>query len=256
MIPVLCLIVVLPTMAGAGEERGKVVRVVDGNTLVVRLGGAEEKVRLLGVDSAEQGSRFTWYLVRGKRVTLLRDKECQDRDEDGRLLRYVHLQDGTFINAEIIKRGFGRTDTARPFTHGERFQAYERHARKEGLGQFWANAKGKLISPEDLEAGGEDTYLGGLGGVSMPVLIPASRIQPNYPEMARKTGLGGRAIVQFVVLRDGTVGDIWILQSPSRELGFDEAAIAAVRQWRYQPGVKDGHPVDAHFTALIDFVLQ
>ena len=98
MIPVLCLIVVLPTIAGTGEERGKVVRVVDGNTLVVRLGGAEEKVRLLGVDSAEQGSRFTWHLVRGEKVTLLRDEEYQDRDEDGRLLRHVHLQDETFIN--------------------------------------------------------------------------------------------------------------------------------------------------------------
>jgi micrococcal nuclease len=115
---------------------GKVVRVIDGETLVVRLDGADEKIRLLGVDSGEPGSRFTWYLANGKKVTLQDEAAAEDRDEKGRLPKYVYLQDGTLVNAEILKRGYGNVDLSLVFSRTEEFQAYERHARQEGLGLF------------------------------------------------------------------------------------------------------------------------
>jgi protein TonB len=84
-------------------------------------------------------------------------------------------------------------------------------------------------------------------------MVASRRVQPNYPELARKTGVKGPAVLQIIVQKDGTVGDIWILRSPARDLGFDEAAIAAVRQWRFQPALKDGTPVDARWGIVVDF---
>jgi len=235
------------TMSRDGGGIGKVVRVIDGETLVVRLDGVDEKIRLLGVDSGEPGSRFTWYLANGRKVTLKNEMSAVDRDEKGRLPKYVYLQDGTFVNAEIIKRGYGNVDLGLNFSRTEEFQSYERHARQEGLGLFWKDAKAR--NPEGISFGGMD-------GVSKPVMVVSSRVQPNYPEMARKTGVKGPAVLQIIVLKDGTVGDIWILSSPSRDLGFDEAVIAAVRQWRFQPALKDGTPVDARWGVVVDFALQ
>jgi len=52
------------------------------------------------------------------------------------------------------------------------------------------------------------------------------------------------------------VGEIQVLRSPGSKFGFDEAAIAAVKQWRYKPGLQNGKPVDVYFTIVVDFVLQ
>jgi protein TonB len=66
----------------------------------------------------------------------------------------------------------------------------------------------------------------------------------------------GNVILEAVVLRDGTIGTIKVLRSPSVALGFEEAAIEAVGQWRYKPGVQDGRPVDVYFTIVVEFILQ
>jgi TonB family protein len=39
-------------------------------------------------------------------------------------------------------------------------------------------------------------------------------------------------------------------------LGFEEEAIEAIRQWRYEPGRQNGVPVDVYFTVVVEFVLQ
>jgi TonB family protein len=96
----------------------------------------------------------------------------------------------------------------------------------------------------------------GIGGVTYPELIPESRVQPRYPEIARKAKVAGRVILQAIVRRDGSVGDIQVLSSPGKRFGFDEAAIAAVRQWRYKPGLQNGKPVDVYWTVVVDFPLQ
>jgi len=101
-----------------------VTRVVDGDTVEVRLDGAEEDVRYIGVDTPEtvkpgepvgcfgpQASSFNHRLVEGKRVRLVFGVER--RDVYGRLLAYVYL-DGRFVNAELIRRGLARTLTIPP----------------------------------------------------------------------------------------------------------------------------------------------
>jgi protein TonB len=103
---------------------------------------------------------------------------------------------------------------------------------------------------------GDQPLYAGIGGVTNPELIPSTKIQPKYPEIARKAKIQGKVILQAVIRKDGTVGELQVLQSPGSKFGFDEAAIAAVRQWRYKPGLQNGKPVDVYFTVLVEFVLQ
>ena len=100
----------------------------------------------------------------------------------------------------------------------------------------------------------EQPLYAGIGGVSNPE--PITKTKPSYPEIARKAKVQGQVILQAVVRKDGTVGEVQVLRSPGSKFGFDEAAIAAVKQWRYKPGLQNGKPVDVYFTIVVDFVLQ
>lgn len=125
---------------------GICIRVVDGDTIIVNIAGVKERVRLIGVDTPEtkhpkkpvqyfgkEASTFTKRMVEGKKVRLEFDQN--QRDRYGRLLAYVFLEDGTFLNAEIIKQGYGHAYTKYPFIYMEKFREYEREARlrKRGL---------------------------------------------------------------------------------------------------------------------------
>jgi micrococcal nuclease len=149
---VLALVLLLGTLVAstARDETGTVLRVVDGDTLVVRIGGRAEKVRLIGVDTPEsvdprrpvqyygrEASEFTRRAAGGKRVTLLRETGTGDRDRYGRLLRYVVLPDGSLLNGEIIRQGYGHAYLRYPFARMEEFRALERQARDRHLG-LWA----------------------------------------------------------------------------------------------------------------------
>jgi micrococcal nuclease len=123
-------------------------RVIDGDTIVVEIGGQEEKVRLIGVDTPEtvnpkkpveyfgkEASEFTRKMVEGRQVRL--EYDWQTRDKYGRLLAYVYLENGTFLNAEIIKQGYGFAYTRFPFKHLDDFRQYERDARENNRG-LWS----------------------------------------------------------------------------------------------------------------------
>jgi protein TonB len=97
--------------------------------------------------------------------------------------------------------------------------------------------------------------LAGTGGVTNPVLIPESKIKPEYPELARLARLEANVILQAVIGCDGTVHDARVLRCTQASLGFEESAIAAVRQWRYEPATQDGRPVEVYFTVFVEFSL-
>jgi micrococcal nuclease len=127
-----------------------VVRVVDGDTIAVRLGGRDERVRYIGVDTPESVKPDTPVqcfahaaadenarLVAGERVRLVRDVEARDRF--GRLLAYVYrVRDGRFVNAELVRRGYARTLTIPPNVRfADRFAGLARAARVAGRG-LWS----------------------------------------------------------------------------------------------------------------------
>ncbi len=89
----------------------------------------------------------------------------------------------------------------------------------------------------------------------MPVLIESTKQTPLYPEPARKAKLTGRVILEAVVLKDGTVSNIKVLRTPRPGMGFEEAAIDAVKQWRFRPALRNGEAVDVYFTVVVEFEL-
>jgi micrococcal nuclease len=137
------------TGSAFGRETARVVRVVDGDTIVVRLNGREERVRYIGVDTPEtvaqdrpvecfgrEASATNKELVEGKTVRLERD--VSDRDQYGRLLRYVYV-DGTFVNEELIRRGFATAVTFPPdVRETAKFRRLEQEARDGGRGLWGA----------------------------------------------------------------------------------------------------------------------
>lgn len=142
---------VLSASLAWAAEVGKVTRVVDGDTIKVKIGGKTETVRLIGVDTpesvhpnkpveyfAEEASAFTKRMAQGQQVRLEDDPQCTNRDRYGRLLRYVHLPSGKMLNAEIIRQGYGFAYTKYPFSRMDEFRKLERKAREKRKG-LWAD---------------------------------------------------------------------------------------------------------------------
>jgi micrococcal nuclease len=134
----------------AGALTGRVVKVVDGDTIHVQLAATRETVRYIGVDTPEtkhptkgvqcfghRASAFNAGLVAGERVRLVRDVE--QRDRYGRLLAYVYrVRDGLFVNAELARLGYAQPLTIPPdVRHADRFAALARNAREQGRG-LWS----------------------------------------------------------------------------------------------------------------------
>lgn len=82
------------------------------------------------------------------------------------------------------------------------------------------------------------------------------KIEPSYPEEARRQRLEGRVVIRLEVLTNGLAGLVTIRQSSGQQL-LDEAAIEAVKQWRFIPA-KDAHgtPVLSVTTVPIAFRLK
>ena len=90
-------------------------------------------------------------------------------------------------------------------------------------------------------------------GVTAPFLIPTSRVAPEYPPAAYDARLEGHVTVAALVLKDGTVSYVETLGTSAPSLGFEEATAAAIRQWRFEPGRKDGDSIDAFTIVRLNF---
>ena len=146
-----------PAAVTAKSEFYYVARVVDGDTIKL---SNNERIRLIGVDTPElhysdkllrdskrsgkdiktiqslgaKASKFTKDLCLNKKVRLEYDVEKHDRY--GRLLAYIYLEDGTFVNAKILGDGYGQTMTVPPnVKYAGYFRKLEKQARaaKKGL---------------------------------------------------------------------------------------------------------------------------
>ena len=144
----LLLVLALASIAWGADPlalEGVVVRVVDGDTIHVRLGDGIEKVRYIGVNAPEvhhprlgeqPGGRDAWdvnqRLVAGRHVRL--ELDVRARDRYGRLLAYVWVGE-TMVNAELVARGYAQVMTVPPNVRYQRlFLRLERDARQAGRG--------------------------------------------------------------------------------------------------------------------------
>ena len=89
----------------------------------------------------------------------------------------------------------------------------------------------------------DEIYEPGRNGISSPILI--KQVKPQHPPAARKAGLEGTVVLACIVRTDGTVGDIRIVRSLDKKFGVDEAAVAAAKQWIFEPARRnrDHQPV-------------
>jgi micrococcal nuclease len=151
-------LVTLQQELGSGSPSGQrvpaagsdeVVRVVDGDTVVLRGAG---KSRLIGVDTPEvfgghecfgrEASAFAKRMLRpGLRVRVERDVE--ERDRYGRMLIYLRLPDGRSFNELLVVQGFAVPLTIPPnVRHADRFRALARRARERAAGLWSSRACG------------------------------------------------------------------------------------------------------------------
>jgi len=136
--------------------RGKVIRVLDGKTLLVMLAGKKTKIHLHGVDTPaevnpsresfyhKKAVRFLKRFVKGQQIMV--DMLDLLPDRRGSHPAYIYrLSDHLFVNYAIIRLGFAHAHTQTPYKFKRLFQYGEREAREEGVG-LWG-----ILPPEKRE---------------------------------------------------------------------------------------------------------
>lgn len=101
-------------------------------------------------------------------------------------------------------------------------------------------------SPLDENAPAQPLRIG--GDVKAPVVI--KRVEIVYPEAAKKAQFQGIVIIEAVIDRDGNVKTARVLKP--LPMGLDEAAITAVKQWKFKPATLNGKPVDVIFNLTVN----
>ncbi len=126
----------------------KVTKVIDGDTFWVADGSEKGlKVRLIGVDApesrnvfkkkkgcfGEEAKQYVTALLQGKSVRL--ELDVNEFEQYGRTLAYVYLEDGSFLNAKLLKEGYAVVMTVPPnVKFADEFIVLQRKARDKGLG--------------------------------------------------------------------------------------------------------------------------
>lgn len=137
--------------------KGKVERVVDGDTAIINIDGESFRVRFIGVNTPEsttrieeygkEASNFTKKYLTGKEVYL--EKDVSETDKYGRLLRYIWLEEPSSLdieeienkmfNAILLKEGYAKVATYPPdVKYADTFVQIQRSARENNLG-LWGN---------------------------------------------------------------------------------------------------------------------
>ncbi len=143
-------------------QRFPVVKVVDGDTLHLGapdLGGDSTKVRLLGIDAPEMGTNrsermyfaekataFAKRMALGKEVRVYLDERAGSRDRYQRLLAYIELPDGEFLNEELLSEGYAYADQRFKHSYYQKYLQLEAGARALGKG-LWKNVTPEQMPP-------------------------------------------------------------------------------------------------------------
>ena len=131
-----------------------VTKVIDGDTFWVKDGSASYKVRFIGMDTpdirnsrykkkgyyAEEAKSYVQGLTENKKVYLVFDVEKKDRYD--RVLAYIYLKDGTFLNADLVKNGYAVVATFPPnVRYAEYFAKLQKQARQAQVGLWEKEVK-------------------------------------------------------------------------------------------------------------------
>lgn len=149
------------------KETAHVKKIFDGDTFEAEINGKTEKIRMLGIDTPERwdSEKFdrdmertgrdkktiqklgelsyehTVRLIGGKKVILKTEPGGDNKDRYGRLLRYVYLDDGTFVNMKIIEDGYANAYRKFKLSKQKEFIDAEKKARENKKG-LWGDING------------------------------------------------------------------------------------------------------------------
>ena len=122
-----------------------------------------------------------------------------------------------------------------------------------GSGQGTGNGEGQGSGIGDGSGGGTGggPFRPG-SGIEPPRLL--REVKADYTDEARRRNVTGDVVLEIVVRRDGSVGDVHVLQGLGS--GLDQRAVEAVRQWRFDPARRKGVAVDVIVEVAVEFSLR
>ena len=91
-------------------------------------------------------------------------------------------------------------------------------------------------------------------GVSLPQVV--KQVKAEYTSEAMQNRIEGKVGLSAIVLADGKVGDVTVVESLDSIYGLDKNAIAAMKQWAFKPGLKDNKPVAVRIHVQIAYPLK
>ncbi len=135
----------------------------------------------------------------------------------------------------------------------------ETESRGSGQGGGVGTGRGTGVGPGDGSGVGPGSGGGTGGGPYRPgsgITAPRvlQEVKADYTDEARRAGITGEVVLEIVVRRDGSVGDMKLLKGLGG--GLNDRARQAVRQWRFAPATKQGVPVDVIVEVAVEFKLR
>jgi micrococcal nuclease len=177
-----------------------VISVTDGDTIKINFNGKIETLRLIGMDTPEtvdprkpvqcfgkESSEKAKEILSGKKVRLEADPTQGDRDQYGRLLRFVFLEDGTFFNKKMIEDGFAHEYTfqSKPYKYQAEFQDAENSARENNRG-LWA--PDTCNGDTEKSATVQKTEAAPVAEVATAPVVVESQVATQAPQSVSSTG--------------------------------------------------------------------
>lgn len=93
----------------------------------------------------------------------------------------------------------------------------------------------------------------GDGSFIPPQIILGTQRQPDFPPAAWDARIEGAVLLEMKVLKDGKVGEVKVVQCTRPKVGFEDAAVAAVKKWRFEPGMENGEPIEVLTRLKLNF---
>lgn len=194
----------LPRLSAEPAPRGQaafVQSVVDGDTIRVMIDGVEFTVRYILVNTPERGETFygeateaNEALVSSQNVILVKD--VSETDRYGRLLRYVYLEDGTFVNHEMVRQGWAQVSTFPPDVRKEpELRAAQRQAMAADAG-IWSQISGPVTNrPATLRGGpGSDFAETGRLIANTPLILVAVSLDGEWLQLVDGSWIAAIAV--------------------------------------------------------------
>ena len=119
-----------------------------------------------------------------------------------------------------------------------------------GEGEGVGAGRGPGVGP-GVGGGFGDGVYGPGSGVIEPTLV--REVPPKYTADAMRAKIQGDVLLEVIIRKDGTVGDVRIVKSLNASSGLDQSAVAAARAWVFQPATRQGQPVDYRARLVLTF---